>query len=184
MRRGVVAAAVMALILVLPAMPVLADGGGHGGRTVELRDRCDPVTFDAAIGPGTCAPHDGELVTFGTFLQFLNPVDFGHPKWLIKPEHAKIKAGDRLNVIVRGGEFHTFTEVAAFGPGCVPFINDALGLAGAPAVADCNAAFAATGVGPGGTLSVTGLAPGTHLFICLIHPWMRSTIEVRAGSDD
>jgi plastocyanin len=179
MRRGLVTSVFVALALLAPAMPVAARDGGHV-RTVRLEDRCDPATFNAAIGPGTCAPHKGQLVTFATFLSFLNPVDFGHPKWRFKPEDTHIGKGDSIKAVIRGGEFHTFTEVAAFGPGCVPFINGALGLTGpAPTVAECGAIFASSGVAPGGSLTVSGLAPGKHLFECFIHPWMTATVDVR-----
>jgi plastocyanin len=182
MRRGFIAAAFVALSLLVPAVPVLADQGGSGSvRQVRLEDRCDPATFNAAIGPGTCAAHKGERVTFAAFLARLNPVDFGHPKWRFKPGDAHIKTGDNLRAVVRGGEFHTFTEVQAFGPGCVPFINGALGLTGpAPTAAECGVIFGTTGVPPGGSLTVSGLAPGRHLFMCFIHPWMRSMVEVRS----
>jgi len=181
MRRGFLAAVFVAVALLVPAMPVLADQGRSGHvRQVRLEDRCDPATFNAAIGPGTCAPHNGQRVTFAKFLARLNPVDFGHPKWQIKPNHSHIKAGDSLRVVVRGGEFHSFTEVAAFGPGCVPFINGALGLTGpAPTDAQCGAIFATSGVAPGGALNVAGLAPGVHRFMCFIHPWMVATVDVR-----
>jgi hypothetical protein len=44
-------------------------------------------------------------------------------------------------------------------------------------VSDC-AALGATAVAPGGTITVMNLSPGTHLFECLIHPWMRTTVHV------
>jgi hypothetical protein len=78
----------------------------------------------------------------------------------------------------RGGEAHTFTEVADFGPGCVGFINDLVGLSGAPA-GDCDL-IQATMVSPQRPeLTVSGLAVGEHYFECLIHPWMRTTVTVR-----
>ena len=80
---------------------------------------------------------------------------------------------------------HTFTEVTAFGPGCIDFINGALGLTGTrPTDAECfgpGGIFATSGVAPGGpALIVSGLAPGTHLFECFVHPWMRSVVTVKA----
>jgi hypothetical protein len=179
MRRGLVCSVFVALALLAPALPVAARDGGEA-RRVRLEDRCDPATFNAAVGPGTCAAHDGERVTFAQFLKFLNPVDFGHPKWRNKPSNTHIDKGDSLKATVRGGEFHTFTEVPAFGAGCVPFINAALGLTGpAPTDAQCGAIFAASGIPPGGSLNVSGLAPGRHLFMCFIHPWMTTTVDVR-----
>jgi hypothetical protein len=37
---------------------------------------------------------------------------------------------------------------------------------------------------PGARLTVAGLHPGIHRFECLIHPWMRSVVEVRGDDDD
>ena len=34
--------------------------------------------------------------------------------------------------------------------------------------------LATTGLNPGDSLTVTVSTPGTHLFQCMIHPWMRS----------
>jgi hypothetical protein len=38
--------------------------------------------------------------------------------------------------------------------------------------------FGRTGVAAGGELQVGPLGSGVHLFECLIHPWMRSTVTV------
>jgi plastocyanin len=43
--------------------------------------------------------------------------------------------------------------------------------------------FATTGVPAGGTSTVPTLSQGTHLFECMIHPWMRTTVVVRADDD-
>jgi hypothetical protein len=68
--------------------------------------------------------------------------------------------------------------VAAFGGGCVPELNDLLGL---DAVLECADAdiFATTGVPPGASLTTEPLAAGVHRFMCLIHPWQRTTARVR-----
>jgi hypothetical protein len=68
--------------------------------------------------------------------------------------------------------------VASFGGGCIDVLNGLLGLTPVPECAGFPfGAFGATLVRPGETLSVT-LAPGTHRFECLIHPWMRTTVVV------
>jgi hypothetical protein len=36
---------------------------------------------------------------------------------------------------------------------------------------------------PGGTMDVPVGSAGTGLFQCMIHPWMRSTVDVRARGD-
>jgi plastocyanin len=110
----------------------------------------------------------------------LNPTDFGHEKWRNKPDELDLKVGDQINAVVRGGEFHTFTKVDEFGAGCVAELNLPLGLTGPPA-ADCGL-IPSTGVLPNGlsTLTVSGLAPGTYKYMCLIHPWMRTVVTVEA----
>lgn len=42
-------------------------------------------------------------------------------------------------------------------------------------------AFVTTGVAPGGHHDVSGLGAGRHLFECLVHPWMRAVVTVRAS---
>ena len=184
MRRHVMTCAIVTLALGALAIPTTAQARGAHVRSLRLQDRCDPASFDAAIGPGTCVPHSGQRITFDEFLAKLNPVDFGHPKWNNHPDELDLRSGDSISAAVRGGEFHTFTEVPAFGPGCVDFINAALGLTTPrPTDAECGALFATTGTAPGAPpVVVSGLADGTHLFMCLIHPWMRTVVEV--GDDD
>ena len=172
--------AIAILALGSVVLPTTADAkdGGHV-RRVRLQDNCDPATFDAAIAPGTCLPHgNGRTVTFAEFLTKLNPQDFGHREWNFKPANIELNSGDSIRATVRGGEVHTFTEVNAFGAGCVPFINAALGLNGPPA-ADCSQ-LGASAASPGHDLNVSGLMPGEHLFMCLIHPWMRAMVDVHA----
>jgi plastocyanin len=168
-------------------IPATADARGVHIRDVRLQDRCDPDSFNAAIppapgGPPTCVPHGGQkTVLFSDFIAKVNPVDFGHPKWNNHPDTLELRSGDEISVTVRGGEFHTFTEVPAFGPGCIPLINSLLGLTSpAPTDAECGAIFGSSGVAPdgGSTLTVAGLAPGTHMFECFIHPWMRTVVTV------
>ena len=98
--------------------------------------------------------------------------------WRFAPERLKLSAGGRIAAVNRGGEFHTFTEVAAFGGGCVPEINALLGLTPVPECADPSI-FATTGVPPGATITTPPLAAGTHRFMCVIHPWQRTTAEAR-----
>ena len=154
---------------------------------VALVDNCDPTTFNAAIGPGTCAitPHKHDT-TFAEFLGLLfSPLSktvVGHPAWNFAPGYISISAGQTVRVTNAGGEGHTFTEVAAFGGGFVPFLNG--NFVGAPAgttplieAGACQAAPAAV-VAPGSTAHITGLSPGVHKFQCCIHPWMRAVVDV------
>ena len=72
-----------------------------------------------------------------------------------------------------GGEVHTFTEVANFGAGVVPPLNAALPAGTPPAqpIGPFN------GLAAGETVEFDRLSTGTHLFECLIHPWMRTVAE-------
>jgi hypothetical protein len=154
-------------------------------KTVRIRDDCDPATFNAAIGPGTCVG-DGRT----TFAEFTATLDAGVAphKWRFSRDEFGLDAGGRIDVESRGGEFHTFTEVKEFGGGCVAeFLN--LGEAPVPEceprLADGTpVAFVNTGVPPGGTRPVENLSPGTHRFQCLIHPWMRTVAEVEGNDGD
>lgn len=149
--------------------------------TVKIEDDCDPTTFDAVLGAGACIG-DGET----TFEELIGQVaaDKNAPKWRFSRTSFGITSGRHIAVPNRGGEFHTFTEVANFGGGCVPELNHLMGLTPVPECDDEIApgvpkVFATTGVKAGESIHVHGLAKGTHKFECLIHPWMRSTVTVR-----
>jgi hypothetical protein len=161
-----------ASLSVLFAAPAPASNGGMEQR-IRVQDRCDPETFNAAVGPGTCTG-DGN-VTFDRFVDEL--ADGGHNGWSFAPGDTHINRGGMLHLVSQGGEVHTFTEVADFGPGCVGFLNDALGLSGPPAM-NCGTAFNDPLL-PGAEEMVSGLSVGTHKFECAIHPWMQTTVEVR-----
>lgn len=162
-----------ASLSVLFAAPAPASNSGMEQR-IRVQDDCEPASFNAAIGDGTCIG-DGD-VTFDRFVEEL--ADGGHNHWAFKPGDTRIDRGGSLHLVSKAGEVHTFTEVAEFGPGCVPFLNDALGLDGPPAM-DCATAFNAP-LFPGAERMVGGLSVGTHKFECAIHPWMQTTVEVRA----
>src|SRR5207244_1651580 len=147
----------------------------------------DPATCNAAVGPGTCV--GGGETTFQDFVAQLK-AQGNAEDWAFDPGRMKLKPGADISVRSEGGEFHTFTEVANFGGGCIPFINGLLNLTPVPEclpLAGPNGpplAFITTGVPAGGSLTVTGLAPGVHRFECLIHPWMRTTVTARSGHGD
>ena len=148
--------------------------GASQSRRVTLLDDCDAATFNAVIGPGACVK-DGD-VTFQEFIAQL--IDTGDaPAWRIAPQRVQLGAGGSLDAYNRGGEFHTFTEVAAFGGGCVAVLNSILGLTPVPECA-VPGILGSTGVAPGEELEGVPLGSGTHLFECLIHPWMRATVTV------
>jgi len=155
-------------------------------RTISVRDDCDPATFDAAIGPGTCV---GEGDT--TFQEFLDALaDGGHEKWRFNSDRTETDLA--VNSSNRGGETHSFTEVKRFGGGFIPLLN-----MGQAPVGECallvngnpvptpdgnfvpGADALASLVPPGGSTDTKTLSRGTHLFQCCIHPWMKSTVVRR-----
>lgn len=162
-----------ALVVLLGVTALASAAAGH--RRVQILDACDGPTFNAAIGEGTCVRNGG--VTFERFIGQL--IAKGEaPAWRFAPGRLKLDAGGVITGVNRGGEFHTLTEVAAFGGGCVPELNEVLGLTPVPECA-IPGILGATGVPPGASLTTQPLAAGTHRFICLIHPWMRTTAEAQ-----
>ena len=72
-------------------------------------DECDPVTFNAALGPDFC-----RNVTLGAFTTLDNLFKQAHdgtpdPNWDFEPDTVHIKKGTTLVVTDQGGEPHTFT---------------------------------------------------------------------------
>lgn len=167
MRRLILATAGVVVALVVSAAPA---GGGASSRNVQMLDDCDD-SFNQVIGPGTCTK-DGDT----SFFEFVDQLlaQGRAPAWRFAPERMTLAAGGTITAWNRGGEFHTFTEVAAFGGGCVDELNELLGLDPVP---ECEnpALFGTTGAGPGGSVTTDELGAGTHRFMCLIHPWMRTT---------
>jgi plastocyanin len=101
------------------------------------------------------------------------------PGWDFEPDVVKVKKGTTLVVVNQGGEPHTFTEVAKFGGGFIPPLNH-----GEDTVDECkggfsNVAVARTRILQGSQSQITGLSKGIHHFECCIHPWMRTTVEVK-----
>jgi plastocyanin len=168
MRRSVTLAAIAAGALAIAA----AAWGGAGSRQVQMLDDCEPTSFNAVLGEDGCVKDGG--TTFGEFIGQL--VSQGRaPAWRFAPERLGLAAGGTVTAVNRGGEFHTFTEVAAFGGGCIAVLNELLGLTPVPECAGFPAILGATGAPPGDSVTVQ-LGPGVHRFECLIHPWMRTTV--------
>ena len=173
--------------IVLGTVFIARSAGADSGETerVRMTDDCHAASFNAAIGAGTCG--GGGETRFEDFIGQLVENGFeaneSADDWEFEEDDVHIDHGDRLRVVDEGGEFHTSTEVEEFGPGCVPELDDALGigLPDARPIEECKdgSLFATTGVPAGGTLHVHGLEPGVHVFACLIHPWMQSVVEVR-----
>ena len=173
-------------------------------KTVRMWDACDPVSFDAAVKPGTClAGHHGQT----NFLDFFNELQLDGIAggWRFNPllntsadtlklaqlEH---KPGDRISLQNIGGETHTFTKVEKFGGGFVAPLNPITGnpkpapecaqvlpdgsLAPQPET-DTNQ-FVEAGVTELGPIAGTSVLPaGVTHWQCCLHPWMRMNVAVR-----
>ena len=150
-------------------------------RTVLIRDDCEPVSFNAVLGPGTCIGNG--QTTFGSFVaQALATGTVAG--WVFDPDELTVQPGRGLNAVNVGGEFHTFTQVAAFGGGCIEEVNELLGLTPVPeclpeVAPGVPLAFVTTGVAPGESLAVSGVSRGTRLFQCLIHPFQKAIVNIR-----
>jgi hypothetical protein len=169
---GVTALAILALWLVMPGTASAGEG-----RNIGIFDRCDPASFNAVLGDGACILRNGG-VAFDTFMARVNPKDGGHSAWRFAPGQARVGGGQFLRLDNRGGETHSFTEVRNFGGGIVPDLNAALP-PGTPLAVPLpgDPRF----IGAGEQIDLPVLAAGTHLFECLIHPWMRTTVTQTSG---
>jgi plastocyanin len=143
-------------------------------RLVQMMDACDPASFDAAIGPGTCTRAGG--VRFENFISLLGRHQ-AVGSWHFAPATINARVGQTLLAFNQGGEVHTFTEVAEFGGGIVPDLNL---LSGNPVPApECLALTGPDFVPPGGSDTEEVEEPGTERYMCCIHPWMRAVVEAR-----
>ena len=166
-RIGVVALSLLAVGVVVPGSAVAG-----ATRNVQIMDRCDPASFNAMFGDGVCTIRNSG-VSVETFLARVNPKDGGHSAWRFSPGQMRLRPGQSLRLNNRGGETHTFTEVVAFGGGVIAGLNAALppGTPLAVPIGDPNE------IAAGETVDLDALPAGTHLFECLIHPWMRTTVD-------
>jgi hypothetical protein len=154
--------------------PALAAKGGRKEGTITLFDACDPESFNAALGPGTCVRNGG--IKFDQFLELLGKHHSVGP-WHFAPGQLNLAIGGTLIANNRGGETHTFTEVDDFGGGIVPLLNQ---LAGTPNVApECAQLQAGDFLAPGTSSQEVEDEEGVEKYQCCIHPWMRA--EVRIG---
>lgn len=146
---------------------------------VVALDECDPATFNAAIGADFCKNIAlGASTTLANlFAEAATPTP--DKNWDFEPDVLTIKQGTILSVVNQGGEPHTFTEVAQFGGGFIPPLNN-----GADPVPECAGGFSTVAVArtrilQGSTSQIIGLSKGEHNFQCCIHPWMHFTVEVK-----
>ena len=157
-----------------PANPSSVTTQSQQDRNVNMMDACDPATFNAVVGPGTCSRSGG--MTFQLFIDALTRLGFVGA-WHFSPNTTNVRVGQTFVAVNRGGEVHTFTEVAQFGGGIVPNLNQ---LAHVPEVApECANLDPDDFVAPGGEYSETVDHSGTVKFQCCIHPWMRLEAHAR-----
>jgi hypothetical protein len=170
----------LALGLAVAMTVVAARLAADGPEVVQLRDDCDTVTFDAAIGDGTCNPAAGGDTTFQAFVADVlakGSVD----EWRFNNDH--ISNPKPIVAQNRGGETHTFTRVANFGDGSIaPPLNDLLHKTAkdiAPeCITDITTGHFSTFV-PSGTSANVNDVKGGDKFQCCIHPWMRTSVRKR-----
>jgi len=168
-----------ATLTVVPALLLAAacDSTGSNGR-ILLQDDCDPATFNAALGAGTCQHRSAAGVTFANFNAELQ-ANHTVAAWHIFPETMTVREGASFNVENAGGETHTYTEVDEFGGGVVPALNTAAGLTTVAPECQDGAEFDASTVRSGQTMRHTFDEAGTEKYQCCIHPWMRQTVTVQ-----
>jgi hypothetical protein len=157
---------------VAPGAPRAAAVGSENV-IVNMHDNCDPGTFNAMLGAGTCVGRGG--LTFDNFIAQLTRHGFVG-SWHFAPKTVSAKRGERFLVVNRGGEEHTFTEVEEFGGGIVASLNE---LAHLPNVApECLALGADDFVAPGQTFHEGIESDEEEKYQCCIHPWMRLSTRV------
>jgi hypothetical protein len=186
MSKGFRLRAVFSVLAVATASLALAATAGASsgeGVVIQSRDACDPVTFP----PGFCnrTDHSGGVVTFPELAAVL-PQKLSHPAWKFTKDDVTVKRGTPVVAeFGRGGEIHTFTDVtgSAARGGCIPIINQLVGLGDDQIPAVCNeiglnGVVARDGLFPGVPKTMDTSTAGTRLFRCMLHPWMTTTVTV------
>lgn len=154
-------------------------GAVQGDKKIRLLDDCEPVSFNAVLGEGTCIGNGH--TTFDEFIAELAATQDVH-KWRNQPSNMQLNVGRPTLIENVGGEAHTFTPVAEFGGGFIPDLN---GISGNPVPApEClnipALVFIPAGGVEEGPTAGSDISVGSHKYQCCIHPWMRTVIEVKA----
>jgi hypothetical protein len=173
-----------------------------------MRDACDPDSFNAAVGPGTCVAGQHGTTLFSDFIGELQ-TDQIAGAWRFNPllnategnfklVRLDLKQGDQTTIENKGGETHTFTRVQKFGGGFIAPLN---GLSGNPDPApECAQVLPDGSLAPqpesaanqfveagktesGPTAGSSALPKGMSRWECCVHPWMRMVVVVH-GHDD
>lgn len=177
-------------------------------KTITMRDACDPDSFNAAVGPGTCVPGHHGTTLFTDFIGELT-TDQIAGAWRFNPllnategnfklVRLDLKSGDQTTIQNAGGETHTFTRVKKFGGG---FISPLNGLSGNPVpVPECAQILPGGVLAPqpesatnqfveagkteaGPTAGSAELPAGVSRWECCVHPWMRMIVVVHEHED-
>ena len=169
-KRCAIAAALAGLVL------TVAPSAWANPSEIYASDACSPSFNVALMDPTACTRTGG--TPFDVFIQQLQQ-NKRAGAWHFSAPRVNVKAGSSLTVENRGGETHTFTQATQFGGGgIVPPLNEIL--FGTPTPPTFF--FGSFNFLPAGgevTIASSTLTPGTHLFICAIHPWMEETVVVR-----
>jgi plastocyanin len=155
------------------AEPAQVAANGATQHAVTIFDACDPETFNAALGPGTCVRSGG--VRFATFLEQLGQ-HHSVGAWHFAPPSVTMRVGQLLVATNRGGETHTFTEVDEFGGGIVPQLNQLTGLT--EVAPECTRLAGTDFLAPGASSSEKEEEAGVEKYQCCIHPWMRAQVRI------
>ena len=147
-------------------------------RQVLMLDACDPDSFNAVFGPGFCRRSTSGGIHLETFLALLEK----HQRveaWRFSPDVIHVTRPTTLTIPNNGGIPHSFTEVAEFGGGFVPLLNQLSGNT-VPAP-ECvhpavpGAPNPAVNLVPPGSADELTVNPGeSKKYMCCIHPWMRA----------
>jgi hypothetical protein len=178
-------------IAMIPIAAAVVLIGSSNPMVVRMQGPCEPASFNAAVGPGTCIGNG--TITFAHFISELtNAQKVG--AWHFDPSAGSLEPGTVLSLDNRGGETHTFTKVKEFGGGFVAPLN---ALSGNPVPApECATATVGglipkpespsnifveaetTEVGP---IAGSAILPSgtTTKFQCCIHPWMRTELTTK-----
>lgn len=141
---------------------------------IAARDQCDPASFNAALGAGTCKGNG--TTTFDAFNTELS-AQHSVAAWQFSPTALTARVGESIVVTNEGGETHTFTEVDEFGGGIVESLNTASG--NTTEAPECAQLAAGDFIQAGATITEEAeTTVGTERYQCCIHPWMRAIVTV------
>ena len=153
--------------------PAQLAANGESQHAVTIFDACDPETFNAELGAGTCTRSGG--VRFASFIEQLGK-HHSIGAWHFAPPEVTMRVGQMLVATNRGGEAHTFTEVEEFGGGIIPLLNQLTGLTSvAP---ECRQLAGGDFLAPGASFSEKEEDAGVEKYQCCIHPWMRAEVRI------